>query len=167
MDMPKNMMNEDVMWIEVNLKTSFYQPEKLEKGLWFMNSLYPGTDREFVELWELDEDIPYEQYDEFFSKNGFPVHIMLTVEMENPDEADDIIVFDEEMGWLYDVDDESMSLVDIKTINNIIQNYQCKVFLLIDEYLYNETEEIIAETENNLVIFTYPFEEEFEEDFEE
>ena len=167
MDMPKNMMNDDVIWIEVNLKTSFYQPEKLEKGLWFMNSLYPGTDREFVELWELDEDIPHEQYDKFVSGNGFPVHILLTVEMQNPDEADDIIVFDEEMGWLYDVDDESMSLIDIKTVNNIIQNHQCKVFLLVDEFIYNEAGEIIPETENNLVIFTYPFEEEFEEDFEE
>ena len=159
-------MSENVIWIEVNLKTSFYQPEKLEKGLWFMNSLNPGTDREFVELWELDEDISEDQFDEFLLKNGFPVHIFLTVEMENPDEADDVIAFDEEIGWIYDIDEE-LDLIDIKTINDIIQNYECKVFLLIDEYLYNEVGEIVPETENNLVILTHPFEEEYDEEFQE
>ena len=162
MDTQKTI-NDNVLWIEVNLKTSFYQPEKLEKGLWFMNSLYPGTEREFVELWELQQDIASDQYDDFISMYGFPVHIFLTVEMQNPDETDDIIAFDEEIGWMYDIDNESMRLIDIQTINLIIENYNCKFFLLIDAFHYDEFEEIVPEKENNLVIVTYPFEEEEED----
>ncbi len=36
-----------LMWLEANFKVSFYQPEDLLAGMWFMNSLYPGTDRQF------------------------------------------------------------------------------------------------------------------------
>ena len=43
--------HKDAMWLEANFKVSFYQPEDLLAGMWFMNSLYPGTDREFVELY--------------------------------------------------------------------------------------------------------------------
>lgn len=154
------MMNEDVIWLEVNLKTNFFQPEKLEKGLWFINSLYPGTDREYVEIWELEEDVPEEDYDKFLSVNGYPVQVVLTMEMQNPDEPDDIVVFFEDLGWFYDLDTELMDLIELNHINNIIQNYGGKVFLLIDEKMYDEMEEVVPETENNLVIVTYPFEEE-------
>ena len=47
----------NVMWLEANFKVSFYQPENLEAGMWFLNSLYPRTEREFVELWLLEEDV--------------------------------------------------------------------------------------------------------------
>jgi hypothetical protein len=158
-------MNKNVMWIEMNLKVSFYQPEKLERGAWFMNSLYPGTDREFVELWELDEDVPESGYEEFVQKNGYPVEILLTMEMQNPDEPDDIIAFAEDFGWMYNTEEELMEIITIKDINNIIQNYGGKVFLLIDETHYDEGDgEILPETENNLIILTYPFEEEYEEE---
>lgn len=152
------------MWLEVNLKTSFFQPEKLEKGLWFINSLYPGTDKEFFELWELEENIPEDQVEEFLAKNGFPVEIVLTVEMENLDEPDDVIVYFEEIGWFYDLDTELMDIIDLKQINSIIQDYGGKVFLLIDEKIYDDLEQIVPEMENNLVIVTYPFEEEYEEE---
>lgn len=158
-------MNADVIWLEVNLKTSFFQPEKLEKGLWFINSLYPGTDKEYVELWELSEDVPEENYDEFVSTNGYPVQVVLTMEMANPDEADDIVVYFEDLGWFYNVETEKMHMIDLKEINTIIQDYGGKVFLLVDEWFYNNEDEVIPETENNLVIVTYPFEEEEEEEF--
>ena len=159
------MMNADVIWLEVNLKTSFFQPEKLEKGLWFINSLYPGTDKEYVELWELSEDVPEENYDEFVSTNGYPVQVVLTMEMANPDEPDDIVVYFEDLGWFYNVETEKMHMIDLKEINTIIQQYEGKVFLLVDEWFYNNEDEVIPETENNLVIVTYPFEEEEEEEF--
>lgn len=158
-------MNADVIWLEVNLKTSFFQPEKLEKGLWFINSLYPGTDREYVELWELSEDVPEEDYDKFVSTNGYPVQVVLTMEMTNPDEPDDIVVYFEDLGWFYNVETEEMHMIDLKEINTIIQQYEGKVFLLVDEWFYNNEDEVIPETENNLVIVTYPFEEEEEEEF--
>lgn len=153
----------DVIWVEVNLKTSFYQPEKLQKGAWFMNSLYPGTDREYVELWELEEDVPDEQYDEFITENGYPVEIVLSMEMQNPDEPDDVVVYAEEIGWLYNIETESMELLTIKHVNTIIQEYGGKVFLLVDEWFYDNENEIIPELANNLVILTFPFEEEFED----
>jgi uncharacterized protein YktA (UPF0223 family) len=160
------MENENVLWIEVNLKTQFYQPEKIEKGMWFINSLYPGTDREFVEIWELEEDIEENDYDKFFSKNGFPIDVLLTIEVDNPNELDDVIAYSEDIGWFYDNDEELMEIVNIKILNNIIQLYESKVFLLVDSQSYNDFDEILPEKENNLVIFTYPFEEEFEEEFE-
>jgi hypothetical protein len=156
------MMNEDVIWLEVNLKTSFFQPEKLEKGLWFLNSLYPGTDKEYVEIWELEMDVPEEDYDEFVLVNGFPVQVVLTMEMTNPDEADDIVAYFEDLGWFYNVETEEMDMIDLKEINTIIQDHGGKVFLLIDEWFYNNEGEVIPETENNLVVVTYPFEEDEE-----
>jgi hypothetical protein len=156
------MINEDVIWLEVNLKTSFFQPEKLEKGLWFLNSLYPGTDKEYVEIWELEVDVPEEDYDEFVLVNGFPVQVVLTMEMANPDESDDIVAYFEDLGWFYNVETEEMDMIDLKEINTIIQEYGGKVFLLVDEWFYNNDDEVIPETENNLVIVTYPFEEEEE-----
>lgn len=158
------MLHDDLIWLEVNLKTSFFQPEKLEKGLWFINSLYPGTDREFFEIWELQEDVPEEDYDVFLAVNGFPVQVLLTVEMENPDETDDIIAYPEDLGWFHNLETEEADLINLKHINTIIQDYDGKVFLLVDEIMYNELREIIPETENNLVIITYPFEEDDEEE---
>lgn len=159
-----DMKNDDVMWIEVNLKTSFYQPEKLEKGMWFMNSLYPGTDREYVELWELEVDVPDDGYDEFVSLCGYPVQLLFTMEMQNPDEPDDIIVFSENIGWVYDTENETMDVIDLKFVNNVIANYGGKVFLLIDEFLYDDDGEVVPEMENDLVIATYPFEEESDDE---
>lgn len=161
------MMNEDVIWLEVNLKTNFFQPEKLEKGLWFINSLYPGTDREYVEIWELEEDVPEEDYDEFVAVNGYPLQVVLTMEMQNPDEPDDIVAFFEDLGWFYDVEKETMDMIDLKEINKIIQDYGGKVFLLVDEWFYDVGGEVVPEMENNMVIVTYPFDEELGEEFED
>ena len=77
-----------------------------------------------------------------------------------------MIAYSEDIGWFYDNDEELMEIVNIKILNNIIQLYESKVFLLVDSQSYNDFDEILPEKENNLVIFTYPFEEEFEEEFE-
>lgn len=161
------MMNDGLIWLEVNLKTNFFQPEKLEKGLWFINSLYPGTDREYVEIWELEEDVSEEDYDEFVAVNGYPVQVVLTMEMQNPDEPDDIIAFFEDLGWFYDVEKETMDIIELKEINKIIQEHGGKVYLLVDEWFYDVEGEVVPEMENNLVIVTYPFDEELSEEFED
>lgn len=160
MKIPEN----NVLWIEVNLKTTFYQPEELKKGQWFINSLYPGTDREYVELWELEQDVPDSEYQIFIAENGYPVEVVLSMEMQNPDEPDDIVVYAEEMGWMYNMETEKMELITLKDINTIIQNYGGKVFLLVDEWFYDIENEIIPELTNNLVILTFPFENEEEEE---
>ena len=156
-------MTSDVIWIQVRLKTNSYQVEKLEEGMWFINSLYPGTDREFVELWELAEDVPDEDFDDFIARNGYPVEVLFTMEMQNPDEPDDIVVFAENIGWYFDVETEEMQIASLQMMNIIINDYDGNVFLLIDEFLYDDGDEVVPEMENNLVIFTFPFEEEVEE----
>ena len=97
-----------VMWLEANFKVSFYQPEDLLAGMWFMNSLYPGTDREFVELWLLEEDIIEEEYDNFVAKHGFPVEPIVTLEMNNPDEPDLVVAYPAEIGWVYEDEDDEL-----------------------------------------------------------
>jgi hypothetical protein len=156
-------IDNSVIWIEVNLKTVFYQPEVLEKGQWFINSLYPGTDREYFELWELEEDVPDSEYQLFIAENGYPVEVVLSLEMQNPDEPDDVVVYSEEIGWMYNIETERVELITLKDVNKIIDVYGGKVFLLVDEWFYDVEGEVVPETKNNLVILTLPFENEEEE----
>lgn len=145
-----------LMWLEANFKVSFYQPEDLLAGMWFMNSLYPGTDREFVELWVLEEDIIEEEYDNFIAKNGFPVEPMVTLEMGNPDEPDLIVAYSPEIGWIHQ-DDDSIREFDIDDANWIIQNNDGKISILIDEQAYDQDETIYTITEDQEVILKYFF----------
>jgi len=149
-----------LMWLEANFKVSFYQPEDLLAGMWFMNSLYPGTDREFVELWLLEEDIIEEEYDNFIAKHGFPVEPMVTLEMGNPDEPDLIVAYSPEIGWIHQ-DDDSITQFDIDDANWIIQNNDGKVSILIDEQAYEQDETIYTITEDQEVILKYFFLEDF------
>jgi len=159
--------DKDAIWLEVNLKVNFYQPEDLLAGMWFMNSLYPGTDREFVELWLLEEDIIEEEYDNFVAKNGFPVEPMLTLEMSNPDESDLIVAYSPEIGWVYEDDDE-LRTFDIDDANWIIQNNDGKVHVLVDGEAYEQDETIFTITEDQEVILRYLFLEDFDdEEFED
>jgi len=153
-----------LMWLEANFKVSFYQPEDLLAGMWFMNSLYPGTDREFVELWLLEEDIIEEEYDNFISKNGFPVEPMVTLEMGNPDEADLIVAYSPEIGWIHQDDDDSIREFDIDDANWIIQNNGGKISILIDEQAYDQDETIFTITEDQEVILRYEFDYEDDDD---
>ena len=145
-----------LMWLEANFKVSFYQPEDLLAGMWFMNSLYPGTDRECVELWLLEEDIIEEEYDNFVAKNGFPVEPMVTLEMGNPDEADLIVAYSPEIGWIHQ-DDDSIREFDIDDANWIIQNNGGVVHVLIDEQAYDQDGTIYTITEDQEVIMKYRF----------
>ena len=152
------------MWLEVNLKVNFYQPEDLLAGMWFMNSLYPGTDREFVELWVLEEDIIEEEYDNFVNKNGFPVEPMLTLEMINPDESDLIVAYPPEIGWVHE--DDELRTFDIDDANWIIQNNDSKVSILVDGEAYEQDETIFTITEDQEVILKYFFLEDFDDEDE-
>jgi len=159
--------DKDAIWLEVNLKVNFYQPEDLLAGMWFMNSLYPGTDREFVELWLLEEDIIEEEYDNFVAKHGFPVEPMLTLEMINPDESDLIVAYPPEIGWVNDDDDE-LRPFDIDDANWIIQYNDGKVHVLVDGEAYEQDETIFTITEDQEVILQYLFLEDFDdEEFED
>ena len=154
--------DQHAMWLEVNLKVNFYQPEDLLAGMWFMNSLYPGTDREFVELWPLEEDVIEEEYDNFVAKNGFPVEPMLTLEMINPDESDLIVAYPPEIGWVHE--DDELRPFDIDDANWIIQYNDGKVHILVDEQAYDQDETIFTITEDQEVILQYLFLEDFDDE---
>jgi hypothetical protein len=134
--------------------------------MWFMNSLYPGTDREFVELWLLEEDIIEEEYDNFIAKNGFPVEPMVTLEMGNPDEADLIVAYPPEIGWIHQ-DDDSIREFDIDDANWIIQNNGGVVHILIDEEAYDQDGTIYTITEDQEVIMKYQFDNDEDQDWDE
>lgn len=160
--------DQHAMWLEVNLKVNFYQPKDLLAGMWFMNSLYPGTDREFVELWLLEEDIIEEEYDDFVNKHGFPVEPMLTLEMINPDESDLIVAYSPEIGWVHE--DDELRPFDIDDANWIIHKNDGKVSILVDEQAYDQDETIFTITEDQEVILQYFFLEDLNEkdkDFED
>lgn len=157
--------DKDAIWLEVNLKVNFYQPEDLLAGMWFMNSLYPGTDREFVELWLLEEDIIEEEYDNFVAKHGFPVEPMLTLEMINPDESDLIVAYPPEIGWVHEEEDDTLRPFDIDDANWIIQNNDGKVHILIDGEAFNQDETIFTITEDQEVILRYSFLEDYEDEY--
>ena len=158
--------DQHAMWLEVNLKVNFYQPEDLLAGMWFMNSLYPGTYREFVELWLLEEVVIEVEYDNFVAKNGFPVEPMLTLEMINPDESDLIVAYSPEIGWVHE--DDELRPFDIDDANWIIQYNDGKVHILVDEQAYDQDETIFTITEDQEVILQYLFLEDFEdEEFED
>ena len=55
------------MFIKAQLVVKSYVPLTLEKGEWFVQKHYKGTDREFTEIFELTE-IPRDK-DEFLSIN--------------------------------------------------------------------------------------------------
>ena len=147
-------------------KVNDNQPEDLLAGMWFMNSLYPGTDREFVELWLLEEDIIEEEYDNFVNKHGFPVEPMLTLEMINPDESDLIVAYSPEIGWVHE--DDELRPFDIDDANWIIQYNDGKVHVLVDGEAYKQDETIFTITEDQEVILQYLFLEDFDdEEFED
>ena len=157
--------HKDAIWLEVNFKVNFYQPEDLLAGMWFMNSLYPGTDREFVELWLLEEDIIEEEYDNFVAKHGFPVEPMVTLEMNNPDEPDLIVAYSPEIGWIHDDENDELRTFDIDDANWIIQNNDGKVHILIDGEALNQDETIYTLTEDQEVILRYSFLEDYEDEY--
>jgi len=153
--------DKNAMWLEANFKVSFYQPEDLLAGMWFLNSLYPGTNREFVELWLLEEDIIEEEYDNFVNKHGFPVEPIVTLEMSNPDEPDLIVAYSPEIGWVYEDENDELRTFDIDDANWIIQNNDAKVCILIDGEAYEQDETIFTITEDQEVILKYFFLEDF------
>jgi hypothetical protein len=65
---------------------------------------------------------------------------------------------------VYDIESETMDVIDLKFINNVIAHYGGKVFLLIDEKSYDDDGDVIPEMDMNLVIIAYPFEEEIDEE---
>ena len=154
------------MYIPANLLYEFYLPNELEIGMLFINVLYPGTDREYVDFWELEE-LP-EDVNDFYEKNGLPVTIFLGIPNDE-DYEDDFIELADQRPWFEDDDDtnESLTLVNLTHLNKIYQRYAGIVGLLIDDEEYEENNLILPIYEQGKVILSYlEFDEEDDEDTE-
>jgi hypothetical protein len=103
------------MYYPAELVLKSYKPLSLEKGMYFITKLNPGTRKEYVELWELDE-IP-QNMEEFVLKNGYPVRLQVLID-ESP------VAEQEDVGW-FDAGDDVDELEDIslKQINTILADY--------------------------------------------
>lgn len=110
--------------VELVLKN--YLPLELEEGMLFINRISVGVIEPYVELWELDY-IP-EDMDDFISKNGAPVELLLI------DEDEEIIATTEEIGWIDDGEHtDELRDVTLNDINIILRDYDGYVNIELDE----------------------------------
>jgi hypothetical protein len=140
------------MWIAVELVFRHYQPQELEAGMLFMNTLYPGhEDKEQIEVWELKEENLYDQLtpEIVFMENGYPVMPYLI------DDEDRAIVTPDEIGW-FDPGSVSETLIKfgINEMNFIMQEFDGILEMFVDEDGLEEGE-IIPIFEDDLVILRF------------
>ena len=103
------------MYYPAELVLKSYKPLSLEKEMYFITKLNPGTRKEYVELWQLTE-IP-QNTEEFLVKNGYPVRLQVVIDGMPVAEQEDV-------GW-FDAGDDVDELEDIslKQINTILADY--------------------------------------------
>ena len=115
------------MWYAAEIVLKSYLPLELEEGMLFVNKISVGIMDPYIELWELDDDIP-EDIDLFMSTNGAPVNLFIV------DEDGDIIANPEEIG-LWDIGEESDELYEIslEEINFLLREFDGAVEIQLDE----------------------------------
>jgi hypothetical protein len=143
------------MYILAQLVVKSYIPHILKKGMWFVRKHYPGTDKEFSEIFELDK-LPDDK-DEFLTSNGYPVHPYIIEEyLDGSTPA--VLATPEQIGWFDEGEHvEDLRDITLRDINDVI-NYN-EGFIEID--VDDETGESI--TINDKVIIRHAVEDEFEE----
>lgn len=114
-----------------------YLPLELEEGMLFINRISVGVIEPYIELWELDF-IP-ENIDEFISKHGAPITLLII------NEKQEVIATEEEIGW-WDEGEHTDELRDITLddINIILRDY--------DGYVNVEVDDEIILYENKVVL---------------
>jgi hypothetical protein len=114
------------MWSSAEIVLKSYLPLELEEGMLFVNRIFIGVVEPYVELWELDH-IP-EDMDEFMTKHGAPVELLII------DEDGNILATDEEIGW-WDEGENTDELRDITLddINLVLMAWEGFLAIEIDE----------------------------------
>jgi hypothetical protein len=145
------------MYHPAELVLKSYKPLFLEKGMYFITKLNPGTRKEYVELWQLAE-IP-QNTEEFLVMNGYPVELQIVLDGEPVAEHDEI-------GWFDKGDDvDEFEDISLKQINTILADYDGDLEIHVTEG-EDENGEIvytISEFEGKVAV-RYPTEE-WDEDF--
>jgi len=130
-----------------------YVPLQLEEGMYFKSVLYPNTEKEYTELWELRKLGGFVKADDqFFAQNGYPVEIMIL------DESGETLANHEQIGW-WDEGEHTDDLRDItlSDINRILKNNDAiEIDISEDAYQINQ---VIPNTAEGKVILRFPVQE--------
>jgi len=143
------------MYYTATLVLTNYKPLHLESGMWFKNIVYPNTDREYTEIWQLEKHIKTDE--ELILSYGYPIEIWIA------GEDDFSLAPPEQIGW-WDEGEQTDELRDItiRDINSILRNNSV-IEIDISENAYKIG--VIAPTiEEGKVILRYPIEDEEELD---
>ena len=114
------------MWVPAEIALKSYLPLELEEGMLFVNRIFLGVVEPYIELWELEE-IP-EDMDDFMSKNGAPVELLIM------SEDGKLLAVHNEIGWWDDGDDsDEYRDVTLDDINYILKELDGYVDIEVDE----------------------------------
>jgi hypothetical protein len=115
------------MWYPAEISLSSYLPTELEEGMLFINRISVGVIEPYIELWELEE-VP-EDMDEFMSKNGAPVELVII------DDEGGILASHDEIGWWDEgVDSDEYRNITLDDINYLLRELDGYVDIQVDEY---------------------------------
>jgi hypothetical protein len=115
------------MWYPAEISLSSYLPKELEEGMLFINRISVGVIEPYIELWELEE-VP-EDMDEFMSKNGAPVELVII------DDEGGILASHDEIGWWDEgVDSDEYRNITLDDINYLLRELDGYVDIQVNEY---------------------------------
>jgi hypothetical protein len=115
------------MWYPAEISLSSYLPTELEEGMLFINRISVGVIEPYIELWELEE-VP-EDMDEFMSKNGAPVELVII------DDEGGILASHDEIGWWDEgADSDEYRNITLDDINYLLRELDGYVDIQVDEY---------------------------------
>jgi hypothetical protein len=115
------------MWYPAEFAIESYLPDELQEGMLFVNRISVGVIEPYIELFELKE-VP-EDADEFMSRNGAPVKLVIT------DDEGNLIASHDEIGWWDDGDDtDEYRDVTLDDINYSLRELDGYVDIEMDEY---------------------------------
>ena len=134
------------MWLSAEITLSSYLPQELEAGMLFVNRISVGVIDPYIELFELEE-IP-EDMDEFMSKHGAPVELLVVDYDEN------VLATQDELGWWDDGDEtDEYRDVTLDDINYLLREYDGYVDVEVDD------DEDVVFIEDKIIIALIPDEE--------
>ena len=134
------------MWFPAEISLSSYLPSELEVGMLFISRISVGVIEPYIELWELEE-VP-EDMDEFMSKNGAPVELVII------DDEGRVIATHNEIGWWDDgPDTDELRDVTLDDINYLLRELDGYVDIEYDE------DEGVVFIEDRVVLSLVPDEE--------
>ena len=114
------------MYRQAELVLHSYHPLYIEKNMYFSRRIWPGSEREFVELWKLEQDV--EDEDVFMAVHGAPVKLSII------DIRGNVIAYPEDIGW-FDEGDTSDELHDVtlNELNKILDTYSGMLEIDVDD----------------------------------